>query len=133
METRLSHSEESTAVEGFLGPELLILSCLFCVDRLTEGVRMLWLLLCLLTPMGMSKIATHGITSKERHIHGESEDMIGNFSNLYSSESRIGLYISMPGNRKIDIIHHRRVQNIMNEEIISFTVHSSSASLELKS
>lgn len=32
---------------------------------------MLWLLLCLLTPMGMSKIATHGITSKERHIHEE--------------------------------------------------------------
>lgn len=32
---------------------------------------MLWLLLCLLTPMGMSKIATHGIASKERHIHEE--------------------------------------------------------------
>lgn len=43
-----------------------------CVDRLTDGGRMLWLLLCLLPLVGCSRPVTQDVTYEERHDHGES-------------------------------------------------------------
>lgn len=82
-----------------------------CVDRLTVGGRMLWLLLFLLPPLCCSRIVAQESSYKELHGHGESEG--GNvaffrFTVLWNHTWRV---FSVTVNTKLHKIFHNHLQN----------------------